>query len=129
MKNVLAITLCLILVQFKLLAEFGGTGRYGGYQEPNYTAARGLAEAMSAYQAFQMQQEQEAAQDEALQEQQQADESARQQQVRDKLEELRQSAVQKTQDATLAENAVSNLIESTFQNINPHRPLATNVWS
>ena len=116
MKNALAIILCLTLVQFKLLAQFGGTERYGGYQEPDYTAARGLAEAMSAYQALQIQQEQEEAQDEALQEQQQADEVARQQQVSDKLEGLRQSAVQKTQDATLAEGAVSNLIESTFQN-------------
>jgi hypothetical protein len=128
MKKALAIILCAILIQFKLLAEFGGQQRIGGYQEPDLRAAQALEEAKAAYQALEIQEAQEAAKEEILRQQQQAEEAARQQQVRDRLEELRQNALQKTQDAALAEMSVSNLIESALQNkklipVNPWRQI------
>lgn len=115
MKMALAIILCAVLIQFQLPAQYGGEYRISGYQEPDYAAAKALADAMAAYQALQLQQQREEAQAEALQQRQQAEEAERQQQIHDQLEALRQTAAQKVQDAALAETSVSNLIASTLQ--------------
>jgi hypothetical protein len=115
MRTTLIIFLCLTVIEFKTFAGFGGEARFSGDQPPDEMAAQGLRDAMAAYSNLEAQQRQLAEQDALLQLQKQADEIARRQAIQDRLQELKEEASQKTQEAEAAELSVQDITKKILQ--------------